>query len=319
MPQRIIVVATHGHCFDGLVSAVLFTDLRRRLEPPPTAFEYRSCGYGPKLKTVPERWLKGDENAIIDFRFSPSERLTWYFDHHPTAFGSPEEQAAALARDKVFYDPSHDSCAGLIHQVATEHFGVELGRSAELVAAANQIDGARFESAEEALDRSTPVMRLASVIEQHGDGPLLSHLVAELLERSVDEVVASEKIQTLWKPLALAHEQTRQRIGEAARMIDEVVYVDLAEAPLAASGKFYAYAFQPASRYSVALLRMKQHLKVSVGFNPWSPTPRRHDVAGLCQQHGGGGHADVGAVTFPLADIDRARQVARSLVDELNR
>ena len=35
----------------------------------------------------------GDENAIVDFKYSSSPRLTWWFDHHQSAFLSPEDAA----------------------------------------------------------------------------------------------------------------------------------------------------------------------------------------------------------------------------------
>jgi len=31
----------------------------------------------------------GDENAIVDFKYAASERLTWWFDHHQSAFSYP--------------------------------------------------------------------------------------------------------------------------------------------------------------------------------------------------------------------------------------
>src|SRR5262249_61870671 len=96
-PRR-IVVATHGHCFDGMASAALFAAMLVRLRPgQDQQLRYLSCGYGPNMSTVPEGWLDGDENAILDFRYTPTPRLTWYFDHHLTAFASDEERAAALA------------------------------------------------------------------------------------------------------------------------------------------------------------------------------------------------------------------------------
>lgn len=319
MPPPKIVVATHGHCFDGLASAVLFTHLRRHLTPEPGSFEYRSCGYGPKLKRVPDRWLRGDENAITDFRYTPSPRLHWYFDHHRTAFGSDEEREAAVGSKGVFYDPAYPSCASLIADVAAERYAVEGQRFQELVTWANRIDAADFPTPEAALDRSTPVMQLASVVEQHGDAPLLTELCAALLAQSVEEVACSATVRRLWQPLAEAHADTHRRFAAAARLRDDVVVADLADAQLRSSGKFHAYALFPRARYSVAVLRMKQHVKVSVGYNPWSPGPRDHDVSALCQRHGGGGHADVGAVTFPVEEIDRAREVATTLAAELGR
>src|SRR5690242_15620913 len=97
MKAKNVTVATHGHCFDGMASAALFTRARRSLRPGATlVMKYRSCGYGPGMSMIPEEWLDGDENAILDFRYTPSKRLSWYFDHHITGFGSAEERQTAV-------------------------------------------------------------------------------------------------------------------------------------------------------------------------------------------------------------------------------
>ena len=99
-----VVVATHGHCFDGLCSAVMFTRLYRHLEPATARrFTTRAAGYGPGQNGVDPKVLAGDVNAILDFRFSAAPKLDWYFDHHVSAFagagrarglrgGAPSEQ-----------------------------------------------------------------------------------------------------------------------------------------------------------------------------------------------------------------------------------
>ncbi len=98
MPHRTVVVATHGHCLDGLCSAALFTRLLRHVEhgdhgrSGDLVFRYLSMGYGPGDSGVPPRLLDGDVNAILDFRFSAAENLTWYFDHHVSAFATPGER-----------------------------------------------------------------------------------------------------------------------------------------------------------------------------------------------------------------------------------
>jgi len=89
-----VVVATHGHCFDGLCSAVLFTRLYRHLYPEAAStFTYHAAGYGPGQNGVDPNVLLGDINAILDFRFSALPRLDWYFDHHVSAFVTPAERA----------------------------------------------------------------------------------------------------------------------------------------------------------------------------------------------------------------------------------
>src|SRR5215472_10723331 len=94
-PERRAVIVTHGHCFDGLCSAVVFTRLLRHVNPgEPLRFAYHAAGYGPGENGVDPKLLAGDVNAILDFRFSPSASLTWYFDHHASAFPSEADRAA---------------------------------------------------------------------------------------------------------------------------------------------------------------------------------------------------------------------------------
>src|SRR5690606_22438087 len=97
-----------------------------------------------------------------------------------------------------------------------------------------------------------------------------------------------------------------------------VAVVDLHDAPLRSSGKFVAYALAPECVYSVALIRMKQHFKISIGYNPWGPSERDHDIGRICQRFGGGGHPVVGAVSIPLGKLDDARAIVEQVIEELN-
>ena len=68
--------------------------------------------------------LAGDENAIFDFRYTGAPKLTWYFDHHATAFASTEERGD-FDDDGVtqnFHDPHYGSCTKLIDDVSRDKF-----------------------------------------------------------------------------------------------------------------------------------------------------------------------------------------------------
>jgi hypothetical protein len=329
-----ITIATHGHCFDGMASAALFTHLLRSLRPgAPLEMRYRSCGYGPGMQMIPEEWLDGDENAILDFRYTPSKRLTWYFDHHITGFGSAEERDLALQRaappsaeskgPHVFYDAAYGSCTKLIADVARAELGVDMASHSQaalsdLIAWADKIDTARFESAEAAVSRKEPVLMLASVVEHHGDAPFLTSIVPELLAKPVREVASSPVIQELFRPLLAAQEAFIARVEKAAKPMGRVVWVDLSDALIEAAAKFVTYALYPTSMYSVVLLRGRQHYKMSIGYNPWCGAPRLHDISAICRRYNGGGHAAVGAASFPLSALEQAKQAALAVIAELN-
>jgi nanoRNase/pAp phosphatase (c-di-AMP/oligoRNAs hydrolase) len=122
----------------------------------------------------------------------------------------------------------------------------------------------------------------------------------------------------LFRPIAVAQDAFITRVQQSGVVMGSVVLVDLADVTMDASLKFVAYALFPKCVYSVTVLRSKHHCKVSVGYNPWSGVARRHDIASICRRYDGGGHPVVGAATFPLSDVTRAREVAATIAKELD-
>ncbi|HEX6275823.1 MAG TPA: hypothetical protein VFZ53_22430 [Polyangiaceae bacterium] len=319
-----LVVASHGHCFDGLASAVLFTrlaeSLGRKQGGAPLEATYRACGYGNGQQRADDQLLTGTENAILDYRYHPSENLTWYFDHHRTAFASDADRAHFEARrdtGRFFFDAACSSCTKLIAEVSRERFGVESPDLDELVAWADRIDAARFESAAEAVDRSDPVMRLVSVVEHYGDDAFLQRFVPELSKRSLGDVARSPEIVQRYRPLGKKHDRFVERVRQSSLLQGRVVFVDLTAEVLESVGKFVTYALYPNSVYSVIVGLLKSGPKISVGYNPWSGRSLDADISSICARYGGGGHPVVGGIAFGTAELERARTVAREIAEEL--
>jgi hypothetical protein len=97
---------------------------------------------------------------------------------------------------------------------------------------------------------------------------------------------------------------------------DVVVFDRFAESGARSPG-FLTYLMYPACLYSVSGIHTPQSIKISVGVNPWTDKPRRHDIGELCARHGGGGHAAVGGVTLRPEELARARQTMDAIVREL--
>ena len=315
-----VVVATHGHCFDGLASAVLFTRLLGALDGKKRQCVYRGCGYGNGQSRADASLLSGDENAILDYRFSATEKVTWFFDHHRTAFQTSEEQQVFEAnRDngRYFYDPDYSSCTKLISDVSWRHFAMKDPALDELVRWADIVDSARFDSPEQAVNRTDPVLRMVSVVEHYGDDKFIARMVPELSSKPLLEVAQSQFIEDRFKPLGEKHGRFVERVRESGQRMGRVVFVDLTSSVLDSVGKFVTYALFPDSVYSVIVGVLKSGAKVSVGYNPWSGKPLDTDISAICARHGGGGHPVVGAISFRSNEVDRAREVARSIAEEL--
>ena len=313
------VVASHGHCFDGLSSAVLFTRLMHERGLKAAKFEYKACGYGTNQQRSEDKLLVGDENAILDYRFTSSPKLTWYFDHHRTAFPSESEREAfdAAHNPNFFFDATYSSCTKLIADTARSHFGFADPSLDPLVRFADIVDSARFESPERAIDRSDPLMRLVSVVEHYGDDAFYATLVPELLHKPLSEVANSSLIGERYKPLGKKHERFVERVREKCEVQGRVVFVDLTESLLESVGKFVTYALYPESVYSVLVGVLKGGPKISVGYNPWSGQALDADISAICARYGGGGHPVVGGISFAPGEPERARLVAHEIAKEL--
>lgn len=321
-----VVVATHGHCFDGLCSAVMFTRLSRHLHRgEELAFTYKAMGYGPGQNGVDPAILTGDDNAILDFRFSATPKLTWYFDHHVSAFVTPDDRLAyemgareeAPGGRRMFHDGGYGSCTKLIADVGRARFGLDTTACAELVRWADMIDSAAFPSAEMAVTKAEPVLQLMTVVEHKGNDAFLTAMVPRLLEQPLEQVATSKDVQDAYAPLAAQQRGFIDLVKTHAEVRGSVVLVDLSEAVIDVAAKFVTYALWPESAYSVLLSRSSSKCKLSIGYNPWAPIARKHNIAAICERHGGGGHPVVGAISFVASDVERAKKLAREIADEL--
>lgn len=322
-PMRQIVVATHGHCFDGMCSAVMFTRLMRHMMPnEELAFTYRAMGYGPGSNGVDPAVLNGDDNAILDFRFSASPKLTWYFDHHVSAFPSPDDRSTFETRSQteprqMFHDGKYGSCTKLIADIGKARFGLDTEPSAELVRWADMIDSAAFPNAEMAVSRTEPVLHLMTVVENKGGDAFLQQMIPRLLNEPLEEVARAKDVTEAYAPLAAQHQAFVDLVKQHAKVVGPVVLVDLSAMVVEVAAKFVTYALWPESAYSVLVTRSSSKCKISIGYNPWAPIPRKHDIARICERHGGGGHPVVGAISLPAGDAAKARELALAITTEL--
>ena len=315
-------VATHGHCFDGLCSAVVFTRLHEHLRGEGWAYDIDPRGYGPGENGVPESELRGDENAILDYRYTASTKLDYYFDHHVSAFATPADRTDFEARSatgaSMFHDGTYGSATQFIVDTAYSKYGCLMPELSDLVHWSDIIDRAAFADPREAVARETPPLRLMTIVERQGNAELYAELVPLLRTQSIEQVLERPSIAARLNPLLATHQAGVAALRVVARDMGGVVFADLSEGSVENAPKFVTYADYPKSAYSVVLTRSPKKLKISVGYNPWSGIPRTHNIAAYCEAHGGGGHPVVGAISLPATDIERAREICAALVRTLS-
>jgi hypothetical protein len=318
-------VSYHDRCFDGACSASLFTQFHRRSIAANTNYEYHGLVHrAGALFTAAD--FSGDENAIVDFKYSSSPALTWWFDHHLSAFLSPEDQKHFLAgredpstQQRQFYDPDYTSCTSFIAHIAKTRFDFDPAPFAELIHWADIVDGALYESPESAVEMAAPAMMLTSVIESTEDPNLIPRLIPLLTAQPLAATLAESFISSLVPPLLERHHAAIDLIRERSECVDGTIFFDITDHPTEGYNKFIPYYLHPESVYSIGLSKSSFRTKVAVGSNPWTKVDPSTmvNLAAVCERYGGGGHARVGAISFPPDKVDDARAAAATIVAEL--
>ena len=219
--------------------------------------------------------------------------------------------------DKKFQDPSYKSCTKFIAHVTRNVFNYPMPDLDELVYWADIIDGAQFADAKTAVELKEPAMRLMLVIEASHSRELIHKIIRLLQQKPLAAVIDEPEIRSTFDRLYAHHTESIEIMRSAARCTGGVIEFDVSDHDLDGYNKFIPYYLFPESVYSVGVSQSPVRAKVSVGTNPWSKRERRHNLAKLCEEYGGGGHAVVAAISFKPDELDKARAAAREIAGKL--
>jgi hypothetical protein len=310
----------HDKCFDGTASAALFSRFYSERIRDSASFEYFGLLHRAG-SLFDESQFTGDENAIVDFKYSPSPKITWWFDHHQSAFLTPEDHEHFLhsQSNKKFYDPAFKSCTKFLATVAESRFGFNPAPVAELIEWADIVDGAQYKDAKTAVEMKEPAMKLTMVVESTQDNNFTPSLIPLLARKTLAEIIEDPLVAPLIPPLMERHERSVDIMKQRSECKDGTIFFDVMDYDLEGYNKFVPYYLHPESTYSVGLSKSSFRTKVSVGSNPWTKMPQKDmvNLAVICERYGGGGHARVGAISFEPNQEDRALHAAHEIVDEL--
>ena len=317
----------HDKCFDGACSASLFTRFHRECVAKDATYEYHGLVHRAGA-LFDESEFTGDENAIVDFKYSSSPKITWWFDHHLSAFLTPQDQQGfqACKQDPVcgrhkFFDPDYTSCTSFLAHIAATEFGFDTKPVAELIHWADIVDGAQYESPESAVEMAAPAMKLTLIIEATQDPEFIPRLIPLLTELPLAQVLEQPFVAGLLPPLLEQHERAIELIRERSEYRDGVIFFDISDQLLEGFNKFIPYFLYPQAVYSIGLSKSSFRTKVAVGSNPWTTAKPEEmvNLAQICERYGGGGHARVGAISFSPDRSDEAREAAKVIVAELRK
>jgi len=301
-----------------MASAAVFSCFYRDAISRDYKFEYEGLAHKAGQFFIDVKF-DGDENAIVDFKYSSNPRLTWWFDHHQSAFlnNHDEDHFRADTNGKKFHDPAYHSCTKFIAEMTRKHFGYDSSRLAELIRWADIIDGALFENIETAVELRESAMKLMMVIEGVRDNEKIRRLIREFQEKTMDEIIEIDWVREKFQPIYEKHLRSIDIIRRHAECADRTIFFDISGYDLEGYNKFIPYYLFPDATYCVGVSLSSFRAKISVGSNPWAPYPRTQNLAVLCERYGGGGHPVVGAISFPPEKLEKARIVSGEIVGEL--
>ena len=320
-----IRVFYHDKCFDGACSASLFTRFHRECIATGASYEYHGLVHRAGA-LFDESDFTGDENAIVDFKYSTSPKITWWFDHHLSAFLTPADHEHFLAckqdpecGSRKFLDVNYTSCTSFLAHIGSTRFGFDTALIAELIHWADIVDGAKYESAESAVEMAAPAMKLTLIIESSQDDVFIPRLIPLLTQMPLAEVLSQPFVADRLPLLLERHQKSIDLIRQRAEERDGTIFFDVTDLPLDGYNKFIPYYLHPQATYSIGLSKSSFRTKVSVGSNPWTKADpdKMTNLAQICERYGGGGHARVGAISFPPDQADKARAAAAEIVAEL--
>lgn len=310
----------HAQCFDGFASAAVFTRFYTEYIDANAEFTYRGLRHG-QGRGVDGELLDHPVNAVVDFRYSPSPKLHWWFDHHLSAFVNADDRHTYETRalDTHYWDPDEPSCAGFMARQLREKYGVRLEKLDSLVAWADSIDSAEFSDAAAAVELEAPVLQLMTVCEHLQDSYLAYRVVDAMSTGMVESIAADSEVQRRFTSLIDEQLRGQEAVETRLQVCKDVAFVDLLDVGPVTVNKFLIYYLVPDCTYAVTMMRGSGNtIKLAVGSNPWRQYARRHNIASICERYGGGGHAVVGGLSLPGATRFDGQEMLNTLVSTLS-
>lgn len=305
----------HYPCFDGIVSAALAWEF---LEQRKGWSVDELC---PVNYTVRNGWLSSELKhpvAIVDFLYHPS--ADFWADHHATSMLNNEAEAdyqKRRANFPLYFDAQAGSCASLLFR----HIGHALAGKphfSEMVAWAEKIDSARYESVEEAILGNAPALKINRSILFEPDLEYARLLCKALRDKPLDYVATLNEVKTRQDEVERRTRTGLELVEKHIRMEPGAVVTFEAEpAKDEMINRYSAYYFAPDARYSVGIIHSEEGTAITAMRNPWREFPSL-ELGKIFARFGGGGHQRVGSIFIPKNESQRVANVIKSLLSQLS-
>ncbi len=296
--------------FDGMVSAAVLAAILADVFDEDV--RWRSVNYDQRRDW--DSFAQGQRFAVVDFHFHP--RATYWFDHHPTTFLSPELRAQYVPSDRWSWDVESPSCPPLILAHAAEHWGYRAPeRFLEMARWSDIIDAARYESVEQAVFGDDPALRIARAMTAAPGLDFVDNLVSAMRTGSLETIADRDDVEK-------AHQRASRNRDRALEQFPPtvvwkrsgVLFYDASSSQIRRE-RFAPFYHHSDIVYSVGVIPTRSGFHVTCGENPWNTPQGGVHVGEIMEGYGGGGHRAVGGANPP--SLEAARQVAGEIGEML--
>src|SRR5260370_27549809 len=218
----------HDRCFDGTASAALFYRFYRERQGANAQFHFTGMTHKAKHPWEAGR-VDGDENVIVDVKYSNSPKVTWWFDHHQSAFLTPAdaEYFKKFPGKNMYYEPDYKSCTKLIATVTKDRFGFDTKPLQDLIHWGYIIDGAQFPTLQSATQLAEAATQVALVIEAAPEDGIPARIIPELAYRPLAEMVTLPIVAKHLGPLLERHRKSIDILRQRCEAKATVLFFDV--------------------------------------------------------------------------------------------
>lgn len=303
----------HAPCFDGITSAALLVDFLRHHQEA-TGFELHTVNY--HLNSTWAQLELVAPAAVVDFLYHPGAEI--WFDHHATTFLTPSlERDFARRPDSLrAYDSRATSCAILLWHHLFKTFGFRTEALAETVLAADRIDSARYESAEEALYSDAPAMRVNASLALGEIERYSKSLVYAFLESRLAEVADSPEVSTRYQQYKVLRDLGLDRFRAKARLESDGIVVFAVDGAGVLVNRYAPFYYFPEAFYSLGVVHQGAEGKITAMRNPWRSF-ESVPLGKVMRPFGGGGHQRVGSTRVQAASPEAAGRALPKILGAL--
>ena len=294
--------------FDGMVAgAVLASILRGRGE---SHVILESVNYDQRRDW--KNFGEGTRFAIVDFHFHP--RASFWFDHHPTTFLSPELRAKYEPSERWHWDETAPSCPPIILRHAAKYWDYRPEpRFEEMAYWSDIIDAARFKDVEQAIFGEDPALRIMRSLTVAPNTQWVDELAEALTTGSLEEVASRPDLEKAHARASRNRDKALEQFPPTVKSKRNGVLLFDASSGKVRRERFAPFYHHPDLHYAVGVIPTRAGFHVTCGENPWAQPKDGVHVGEIMERYGGGGHRAVGGAN--PNDLNQARKVAEEIAD----